>query len=316
MKIPTQVLHGAFSDFLVPGLILFGLGVLNVAAFVAVLRRARLDWLAAGLALGGMAIWFLVEIAIVRELVWLHAMWGLPVILGIVAALPLLPVSATFRRDAALLCGVASSLLYVAMNAVVPVQWPGYDAASRVVSELSAVGAPTRPLWVVLGIAYTLLVVAFGWGVRAAAGDDRRLRLTGALLIAYGALGVVWPFAPMHLREALVAGQGDLRDTMHIALGVATNLLYLAALGVAASALGRAFRAYSIATLVLLLGFALLTFQEAPRLSANQQTPRIGVWERIDIGLFLLWVIVLALALLRRVSPGRRRAPRPVAQPA
>jgi len=322
MSIPLAILHGVFADFLIPGIILFGLGVLNLVAFVAVLRRSRLDWLAAGVALGGLAIWFVVEIAIVRELVWLHAMWGLPVILGLAVALPLLPASPASMRRAALACGALSSLLYVAMNVLVPLQWPGYDSASRVVSELSAVGAPTRPLWVVLGIAYTLLVVAFGWGVWAEAGGakgERRLRITGVLLIAYGALGIVWPFAPMHLREALAAGQGDVRDTAHIALGVATNVIYLSALGVAAAALGRAFRLYSLATLFALLAFAVLTFRQAPRLSSNQPTPFIGVWERIDIGLFLAWMVVLAVAVMGRgrarvtveacgPDPGGRRA--------
>ena len=52
-----------------------------------------------------------------------------------------------------LVCGILSSLLYVAMNVIVPMQWPGYSSASRVISELSAIGAPTRSLWVVLGIA-------------------------------------------------------------------------------------------------------------------------------------------------------------------
>jgi hypothetical protein len=309
MKIPLGVLHGAFADFLIPGLILFGLGVLNVAAFVAVLRRSRRDWLMAGLALGGLAVWFFVEIVILRELHWLHAMWGFPVILGLGVAMPLLPVRPPSLRDAALAGGVLSSVLYVAMNLIVPTQWPGYDQASRVVSELSAVGAPSRPLWVVLGIVYTLLVVAFGWGVRAAAGSDRRLRVTGTLLILYGALGVVWPFAPMHLRETLVAGRGDFRDTMHIALGIATNVIYLAALGVAAAALGRAFRVYSLATFAVLMTCGALTFRDAPRLSAGQPTPFIGVWERIDIGVFLLWMIVLAVVLLRRAHPGRRGEP-------
>jgi len=169
---------------------------------------------------------------------------------------------------------------------------------------------------VVLGIAYTLLVSGFGWGVRMAAADDRRLRFVGGLVVVYGALGVVWPFAPMHLREVLTAGGSDLRDTIHIALGVATELLYLLALGIAAAALGRAFRFYSVATFVLLLAFGVLTFREAPSISANQPTPFIGVWERINIALFLLWVIVLAIALLRRAHPGRRPAPpRQFAQP-
>jgi hypothetical protein len=308
MDMPVRIMHGTFQDFLIPGLILFGLGALNVAAFAGVLRRKSWDWIGAGLALGGLAVWFLVEIVILRELHWLHVMWGFPVLLGIVMALPLLPFRPSAVRDAWLVCGVLSSLLYVAMNLVVPMQWPGYDPASQVVSELSAVGAPTRPLWVVLGLGYTLLVTAFGWGVRMAAADDRRLRVAGILIVVYGALGIVWPFAPMHLREALAAGGSDFRDTMHIAFGVATEIIYLLALGFAAAALGRAFRIYSIATFVVLLGFGVLTFRDAPHLSTNQPTPLIGVWERINIAVFLLWVIVLAIALLRRGHPSRRRA--------
>jgi hypothetical protein len=100
MKMPVGIMHGTFSDFLIPGVILFCLGLLNVASFVAVARKIRADWIWAGLAIGGMAVWFFVEIVIVREVVWLHAMWGLPVILGGFAAVPLLPFSATAKRDA------------------------------------------------------------------------------------------------------------------------------------------------------------------------------------------------------------------------
>jgi hypothetical protein len=85
MKIPVSVMHGTFENFRIPGVILFGLGLLNVAAFVGVLRRRPGEWLAVALALGGLAVWFVVEIAILREVHWLHAMWGLPVILGFVA---------------------------------------------------------------------------------------------------------------------------------------------------------------------------------------------------------------------------------------
>jgi hypothetical protein len=104
----------------------------------------------------------------------------------------------------------------------------------------------------------------------------------------------------MHLREDLAAGGATWSDTMHIALGVVTEVFYLFALGFAASALGKQFRLYSILTFVALLVFGILTFLEAPGISTNQPTPLIGVWERINIGVFLLWVIVLAIVLLRR----------------
>jgi hypothetical protein len=308
MKIPVEVLHGAFASFRVPGLILFGLGLLNIAAFVSLWRRSRPSWLLAWLAIGGMMVWFLVEIVILRELHWLHVMWGYPVLLGAVAAVPLLPFPAAVMRDVWLACGPLSSLLYVSMNVFVPRLWPGYDSASQTVSELSAVGAPTRPLWVVLALVYTLLVVAFGWGVRLCADGNRRLRAAATLIVVYGALGVLWVLAPMHLRPTLAAGGSTLSDTFHIALATVTVLLFLAALALAATALGGTFRLYSIATFVLLLAFAVLTFREAPRVGSDLPTPFIGVWERANIALFLLWVVVLAATLMARGRPVRHRA--------
>jgi len=200
-------------------------------------------------------------------------------------------------RRVLLLCGILSSLLYVVMNIVVAMQWEDYSSVSQTVSELSAVGAPTRPLWVALGYAYTILVAAFGWGILASARDGRPLRVAGGLLVAYGLTGLVWPFAPMHQRAVLAAGGGTMSDTLHIVLSMVTVALMLVAIGFGAAAFGRGFRLYSITTMVFLLAVGVLVGMDAPRISANLPTPRIGVWERVDIGLFLAWVVVLAIAL-------------------
>ena len=50
-------------------------------------------------------------------------------------------------RKTLLVCGILSSLLYVAMTVLVAMQWEGYSSASQTISELSAIGAPTRSLW-------------------------------------------------------------------------------------------------------------------------------------------------------------------------
>jgi Protein of unknown function (DUF998) len=209
-------------------------------------------------------------------------------------------------RQLLLWCGIASSVLYVAMNMFVPMGWPGYSSASRMVSELSAIDAPTRPIWVPLGLIYTLLVVLFGWGVWRAAGDRRRLRVTGASFVVYGLIGLFWP--PMHQREVLAAGGKSLTDTLHIAWTMASVALMLLAMGASAPAFGAAFRRYTMATMVLLVGMGLVTGQSAARVEANLPTPWMGVWERIDIALFLAWIVVLALKLLREPLTGRAAA--------
>ena len=50
--------------------------------------------------------------------------------------------------------------------------------------------------------------------------------------------------------------------------------------------------------MVILVSFGALTGWDGPRVAANLPTPWIGVWERISIGAFLLWVVVLAVPLL------------------
>ena len=162
-----------------------------------------------------------------------------------------------------------------------------------------AIDAPTRSLWLPPAELYTALVTAFGWGVWMSAGRTRALRIVGGLVIVYGALGLVWPFAPMHLREALAAGGGTLSDTLHIVLASVTVILMLLAMAFGAAAFGSRFRLYSIASLVILMVFGALTFLDAPGIAANLPTPWIGVWERINVGVFLLWVVVVATALLR-----------------
>jgi hypothetical protein len=224
------------------------------------------------------------------------------------------PEDGTRLRRVLLACGIVASLLYAAMLVFVPMGWEGYSSASQTVSELSAIGAPTRSLWVALGIVWTLLYAAFGWGVWRSAGDNRRLRVVGAVIIAAAFVGLFWP--PMHLREVLAAGGETLTDTLHIVWTAMNGLLTLLAMGFGATALGVRFRVYSIATMVILVAAGFLTSLEAPGVSANLPTPWIGVWERINIGVWLLWVLVLAFALLRSQGDhGSRRTEMGRAEP-
>ena len=204
----------------------------------------------------------------------------------------------TWRR-VLLACGILSAVWYAGMTIFVATQWKGYSSASQVISELSAVDAPTRRLWVLLGIPYTILALGFGWGVWVSAGRNRALKFVGASLLASAILGLGWPFAPMHLREIVAAGGATLSDTMHIVLGGVTVMLMLLAIGFGAAAFGPRFRVYSIVSVVTVLIFGVLTFLEAPNLGANRPTPWIGTWERINIGISMLWNAVLALRLLR-----------------
>ena len=200
-------------------------------------------------------------------------------------------------RKILLICGILSSLLYAGMNIFVAMEYEGYNSAFQTVSELSAIGSPTRPLWVSLAIVYSLLVIAFGWGVWKLAGQNRCLRIVAGAMILNAVIGLFWP--PMHQREVLAAGGGTMTDTLHIVFTMITIPLFLLAIGFGAAAFGKPFRIYSIVTILVLILFGVLTGLASPRMEANLPTPSMGVWERVSIGAYMLWVVILSAVLLR-----------------
>lgn len=209
-------------------------------------------------------------------------------------------------RTTLLWCGILSSILYVVMVVVIGAQWDGYSWMSQTISELSAVGAPTRQVWMIAGAIYTVLITAFGFGVCMSARSSVNLRRAGEAIVVYGSLGLLWPLAPMHARDVLAAGGGTMSDTMHLVLASVSVCLMLIAMLFATTIFDRSFRWFTIVSLVILCLFGALTFLVAPRVGENLPTPWLGLWERINIGVFLLWVAALAGGLLKM----------PVARPA
>jgi hypothetical protein len=193
-----------------------------------------------------------------------------------------------------LACGIAASVLYVVANVVGAIVWDGYSSTSFTISELSAIDAPSRPLVPTLMFVFGLLSICFAIGVLAVAGRKRDVRITGWLLLAIGVLNLAGPFVPMHLRGV----ETSLTDAMHIAVTAVTSLLLMLAVWFARGAFGRGFRMYSLATLAMLIVFGALAAVDGPRIAANEPTPWVGLTERICVGAYLLWMLVLSGALL------------------
>jgi hypothetical protein len=205
-------------------------------------------------------------------------------------------------RRALLTGGILASVQYVAMTLFVGLWWDGYSIVAGVPSELSAIGAPTRQLWMWLGAVYGVLMVGFGWIVWRTA-PNRALRVVGVLLMAHTVFGQFWP--PMHQRAVLAAGGGTLTDTLHLVWAAITGVFFMFLVGFGAAALGKRFRVYSIATMVVVLACGAVTGTYASRIQADLPTPGVGIWERLSIAAFMAWIVVLATALLR--APHTRR---------
>ena len=68
---------------------------------------------------------------------------------------------------------------------------------------------------------------------------------------------------------------------------------------------GKRFRLHSIGTMVVLLVFGARTGVDSPPDCRKSSHPAGGGWQRINIGVFLLWVVVLATVLLRDAREAR-----------
>jgi hypothetical membrane protein len=97
----------------------------------------------------------------------------------------------------------------------------------------------------------------------------------------------------------LAAGGGTLTDTLHLVWAAITGVFFVLIVGSGAAALGKRFRAYSLATMAIGLACGAVTGTYAARVQADLPTPGVGVWERISIVAFMGWIAVLAITLLR-----------------
>ena len=193
-------------------------------------------------------------------------------------------------------CGAISSALYlVAIDVIAPLRYGGYhNFTSQMVSELMAIGAPTRNLLVWLFTPYNLLVFAFAAGVRASARGRRLMRLTAAALAGYGVMSSAGLFLfSMDLRGTL----NSQRDALHIAATAVMSIFIVAAMAFGAFADGRWFRLYSFATVGVVLVFGgLAGFLAGPM---PGPTPWLGLAERVNIYATMLWMSLLAVLLWR-----------------
>lgn len=200
-------------------------------------------------------------------------------------------------RKLLLICGILTPLFYAFADALSGTLWTDYSFRDQTISELGAIGAPSRPLFAALLVPTYLLLGAFGIGVWQSAGTRPRLRSVGGLLVGLAILALgVGQFVPMRERGV----EQGMAGALHLIEGGVAMLMLFVAMGIAATALGRRFGLYTLATIAVVLIFGAWSSMDAPQLEAGLETAWLGVKERIFWYAYQLWFLVLALVLLRK----------------
>ncbi|HEY6617046.1 MAG TPA: DUF998 domain-containing protein, partial [Vicinamibacterales bacterium] len=183
----------------------------------------------------------------------------------------------------------------ISIDVIAALRYPDYhNYADQMVSELFAVGAPTRTLMVWLSIPYNFLVFVLAMGVWASAGGKRATRFTAAALVGYGAVSTAGLLLfPMDVRGTVESQ----RDTLHIIATIVMSIFIVAVMAFGAFTHGTRFRLYSFATIATVIVFGAWAGILARPMPGP--TPWLGLAERVNIYATMLWVAVLAVSFLR-----------------
>lgn len=199
-----------------------------------------------------------------------------------------------------LFLGILAPLAYVLAVIIGGATTPGYSHVYNTISELISAGRHPSIIVMLLFAAYNLGLLAFGaWAaLDQSSGYSKKFRAAMAILALIGLIGAAILFFPQDERGTATTFAG----TMHIALsGVSSVLTMIAVLLVGIDFLGKKerklFSYYSFASLVLIVVSGGLA-----AVNVANNTPYGGLFERLVIGFFILWVFVLSAFLLREKS--------------
>lgn len=188
-------------------------------------------------------------------------------------------------------CGIAGPVLYASVVIVLGFLRPGYDHLTQVISELGEVGAPNAIVMNIFGFVLpSLLIFAFAIGLYRGIRDGRAPIVASALL-AVGALGFVgaalFPCSP---------GCDPGTSASHFmggAIGVGLLLAPFAFwLTLRKDSRWQGYDTYSLVTGVLVLALFTVGFSGMTR-------PWDGLGQRVWTGILFLWIVVMAVHLLR-----------------
>jgi len=191
--------------------------------------------------------------------------------------------------------GIAAPLVYLATVAVGGWTTLDYSHLGDPVSALFAAGAPHALPISAAFVLYNLLLLAFGAGLLLSFRNEPiALRIAALMVLQSGVYGIVIEAFPMDPMGAPATFAG----IAHIV--VAALLLFSTIAAMVYAVIGwldlPEARGAALGTIGLLA--IVLVFGALAALAATQGWPLLGLYQRITIGGYLVWLVAVAAALL------------------
>lgn len=220
------------------------------------------------------------------------------------------------KRNTLLFCGLAAPILYIAVVVFGAAIRPGYNHILHAISELSAAGAPNKSLMDTFFSIYNLLVMAFAVGLfrLAAQGTEFSTKWSGQW--GAGVVGLVGlsGFAMFFFPQDPTGTPLTVVGTFHMIFAGVASLGSIAAVLLVAFwfRANPGLKKYWIYSLVS--GLIILISGGLTASAMASGSTIFGLLERVTIGTFELWILIVTIKLLRQEQAAA--APRPQTQPA
>jgi len=194
-------------------------------------------------------------------------------------------------------CGIAASVMYIVTAIVGAALRPNdYSHIINAISELISNGAPNKAVLDVVFNIYNALLLAFAIGAYSVTKNMPRLtQISMGILIGIQVLSFSWGFFPMDPLGAEVTFAGTMHNVLGGVVALATIIMpLLMGLGVRRLDDFSRYASYSFISSAIIFVSGLTGV-----ILAGQGVQLFGLFERITIGSYEVWIFVTALNLLK-----------------
>ncbi len=200
-------------------------------------------------------------------------------------------------RKILLYCGIAAPVIYIITAIVGAAVRTDYSHIVNAISELISNGAPNKAILDIVFNIYNALLLAFSIGGYVTLKNAARpSRIAMGILIAVQILSFSWGFFPMDP----IGSEATFAGTMHNVFGgvvaFATILMpLLMGLGLCQTKVFQSYTTYSFVSSAIIFVSGLIGV-----ILAGQGIQLFGLFERITISTYEVWIFVTALSLLKK----------------
>jgi len=198
------------------------------------------------------------------------------------------------------ICGIIGPILKSIVVATLAFLWPGYSHVSQFMSELGAIDAPNAIVMSVTLVVFGFLMICFAFGLHKGIGQGKGSIVGPVLVAIYGAGQVgngIFPCAPGCADPWEI---GSFTGMMHTVTSYVGYVAILLAMLVISRRLKKdknwlSYSSFSIVIGLISIGaFLLFSF-----VLSGFLIPWAGLFQRLRHGIVFLWIIVMAVRLLR-----------------